>query len=168
MALGLSIIKDISVKRVIEADEDKTPRSELFVGGQAKGKFVSGAVLEAAVQYDSFYLIFMTDDVPFEEMLSIHLLDVQLNVLDSAVIGGPYSTGSFSSLELIEPSTLRFRFIGDTTWSVELLPRRMFRIPFISEPLGVWRRFGFTRHFVVRGNPRPESPIRPHAPPRLV
>lgn len=137
--------------------EAEAPKSEILRDGAPSGKFVSGAVLEAAIQWDTCYLIFLTDDVPFEDILNIHLLDAQLNLLDSVLIGAPYSSGSFSSLELCEPNTVRFRFIGDTTWSVELLPRPGFRIPYFSEPAGVKRPLGLTRHFIVRGDPKPQK-----------
>ncbi len=90
-------------------------------------------------------------------MLSIHLLDAGLDLLDSALLGAPYSTGSFSDLEVTGPKTVSFRFIGDTTWSVELLPRRVLRIPFVRDAPGVYRRFGFARHFIIRGNPQPQT-----------
>lgn len=148
---------ELTTKRVDRSGDDEMPKSEILINGKSTGKLVSGMVLEAAVQWENFFLLFMTDDIPYEEMLRILLLDNQLNLIDSALIGGPYSTGSFSSLHLIEPNTVCFRFIGDTTWCVELLSRPGFRIPFISEPLGVWRSLRFSRHFIVRGNPRPQA-----------
>ena len=90
-------------------------------------------------------------------MLSIHLLDGRLDLLDSATLGAPYSTGSFSDLDIEASSTVRFRFIGDTTWSVEVLPHPVFRLPFVPDAPGVRRRAGFARHFIVRGNPQPQA-----------
>ena len=138
-------------------NKGEAPASEVLVNGVSTGNLVSGALLEAAVQWENRYLLFMTDDVPFEEMLTIHLLDAQMNVLDSASIGSPYASGSFTSLLLNEPNTVRFRFIGDTLWSIELLSHPRFRIPFISEPRGVVRHLGFSRHFIVRGEPHPQT-----------
>jgi hypothetical protein len=162
--MGMRIAAELTTRRIHGTGEGEVPSSEVLVDGTPTGKRVSGAVLEAAVQWEDRYLLFMTDDAPFEEVLGIHLLDDQHSVLDSAFIGGPYSTGSFSSLELREPNTIRFRFIGDTTWDVELLSRPRLRIPFISEPPGVWRPLRLTRHFIVRGNPRPQA-ARPGAGP---
>jgi hypothetical protein len=155
--MAMRIAKELTTRLVHGMGEGEVPTSEVLVNGTSTGKRISGAVLEAAVQWDNRYLLFMTDDVPYEEMLSIHLLDDQLDLLDSALIGGPYATGSFSSLELREQNTVCFHFIGDTTWSVELLSRPRFRMPFISEPPGVKRPLGFSRHFIVRGNPRPQT-----------
>lgn len=147
---------ELSVTQVRGLPEGAVPVCEIIRSGQATGQQVPGAVLEAAAQWQSFTLLFTTDDVPFEELLHIHLLDAQLNLLDSATVGGMYSTGSFSLLESAEPDTLRFRFIGDTDWSVQVLPEPGFRVPLLSDPTGVSRPLGFSRHFVVRGQPQPE------------
>lgn len=147
---------EFSVTRIPNRAGDAEPACEIFRNGQATGQQVPGAVLEAASQWQSFTLLFTTDDTPFEELLHIHLLDAQLNLLDSATVGVMYSTGSFSLLESAEPDTLRFRFIGDTDWSVQVLPEPGFRVPLLSEPTGVSRPLGFSRHFVVRGQPQPE------------
>lgn len=147
---------ELSVTHVRGLREGAEPVCEVVRNGQATGQKVPGAVLEAAVQWQSFTLLFTTDDIPFEEHLHIHLLDAQLQLLDSATVGGMYSTGSFSLLESADPDTLRFRFIGDTDWSVQVLPESGFRVPLLSEPTGVSRPLGFSRHFIVRGQPQPE------------
>ncbi|MFN7153299.1 MAG: hypothetical protein ACK4OE_06365 [Acidovorax sp.] len=147
---------ELSVTRVAGLAEDAQPQCEIVLNGQATGRQVPGAVLEAAAQWQTFTLLFTTDDTPFEELLHIHLLDAQLNLLDSATVGGIYSTGSFSLLESDQPDTLRFRFIGGTDWSVQVLPEPGFRVPLLSEPTGVSRPLGFSRHFIVRGQPQPE------------
>ncbi len=147
---------DVSLARIPNRPDGAEPVSEILRNGQATGRQVAGAVLEAAAQWQSFMLLFTTDDTPFEELLHIHLLDAQLNLLDSATVGGMYSTGSFSLLDAAEPDTVRFRFIGGTDWSVQVLPAPGFRVPLLSEPTGVSRPLGFSRHFVVRGQPQPE------------
>jgi hypothetical protein len=150
--------QELTVKLVNAESDTENPQSEIILDGQSTGKIVTGSVLEAAVSWQDFYLLLLTSDIPNEEMLDIHLLDKKLNRLDSATLGTIYSTGTFSSLELNAPNGIGFRFIGDTDWVIELLAKPVFRVPFISEPTGVWRRFGFTRHFKVHGNPRPHAP----------
>lgn len=100
-------------------------------------------------------MLFLTDGVPFEEYLSIHLLDRDWDLLDTVVLGGLYSTGSFCLLRLIEPDTVSFRFIDDKDWSVTVLARPAPSLPFLSEPRGVKRAIGFSRHFIIRSSPRP-------------
>lgn len=147
---------ELSVTRVAGGADDAPPLCEIVRNGQATGRNVEGALLESAARWQSFYLLFTTDDTPFEELLHIHLLDADLSLLDSATLGGIYSTGSFSLLESSDPDTLRFRFIGDTDWSVQVLPAPGFRAPLLSEPAGVSRPWGFSRHFIVRGQPQPD------------
>ena len=142
--------------RALSADGD-LPQSELLRDGVPVFQRVPGAVLEAAVQWQDHYLLFVTDDVPYEDFLHIILLDAQWRTVDCATLGGPYTTGSFSALSLLAPSTVRFRFIGDTDWELELLSASVFRIPLLGDPVGVTRPFGFTRRFVLRGEPKPQS-----------
>lgn len=153
--MSMRIAGEISARR-IGGDGNVPPTSEILVDGRPSGCVVSGAILEAAVEAGEHRLLFLTDDTPFEEMLSIHLLDARWHRLDSAVLGAAYCTGSFEALRLAPPDKVRFRFIGDTDWTIEILPQRGFRLPFVPDATGVSRRFGFSRHFIVRGKPRPE------------
>jgi hypothetical protein len=152
--MNMRLTDELTIKLMEGLPGDAVPVSEIFIHGTPTGKKVSGALLAAAVQWQDKYLLFTTDDCPFEEFLGIRLLDSQFNLLDSAQIGAIYNTGTFSELKLHEPNAVSFLFIGDTTWRVELLTTPGFRLPFFSEPAGVWREFGFRRHFIVRGNPQ--------------
>lgn len=152
--MELRQLENITVK-VLNQDRDKeVPRCEILQNSVSVGKHVPGAVFEAAIQWRELYLLFLTDDCPFEETLNIHLLDERSNVLDSATMFWIYSTGMFETLQLIQPNIVQFRFFGDTTWAVELLPKPAFRLPFITEPCGVWRRWGFSRRFKILESPR--------------
>lgn len=91
------------------------------------------------------------------------LLDARWHLLDSALLGAAYGTGRFGVLQLEPPDRVRFRFICDTEWTPDLLPRRGFRPPFVrdatdvSRKLGFSRHFSFSRHFIVRGQPLPAT-----------
>lgn len=147
---------ELSLQRVAGLPADAPPLCEVVRQAEPTGVLVPGAVLEVASQWGSFFLVLATDDVPFEEMLHVHLLDARLQLLDSARIGAAYTTGAFSALPSPLPDVLRFRFIGDTDWSVQVLPAPGFRVPLLSEPTGVSRALSFSRHFIVRGQPQPE------------
>ncbi|RYH47304.1 MAG: hypothetical protein EON54_16325 [Alcaligenaceae bacterium] len=149
--------QELSVERLAGRPDDEPAHCHILRNGQATGRHVPGAVLEAAAQWQGFTLLLTTDDVPAEEFLHIHLLDADLQCIDTATLGAMYSTGSFSLLPSPEPDTLRFRFIGDTDWSVQVLAEPGFRVPLWSEPTGVSRPVGFSRHFVVRGDPKREG-----------
>lgn len=136
-----------------DSTETCSPASHLFANGMPTGKSIQGAVLEAVVEWNSQYLMFVTDDIPYEESLHIVLLDAAFEVIDSASIEAPYTTGSFSSLALHEPDTVEFRFLGETTWTLRLLASSALRLPFVSEPFGVHRRFGFRRRFILHRMP---------------
>lgn len=146
----MRIVTEISVRRCAGRRDGDIPECELVVAGAATGCRLSGAILEAAVDVGGKYLLFMTDDVPYEETLTLHLLDGRFRLLDSASIGLAYGTGAFALLELREPDELVFRFIGEVPWVVQLLNGPALRVPLWGEPPGVTRPFGFTRHFVVR------------------
>lgn len=127
----------------------------MVVAGTPTGKVLTGAILEAAVEWNGFFLAFLTDDIPHEDTLRIYLFDSRLDVRDSATLGAMYSTGSFTGLELLPPNTVQFRFIGDTTWILELLPRDSFALPFFSDPKGVRRPLKLLRRFRLCGAPLP-------------
>jgi hypothetical protein len=152
----MRITTSLALARLPQPNDDEAPRSELLVDGQPTGRLLNGAVLEAAVQWHDQHLLFITDDIPYEEALRIVLVDASLRVLDAAELGAAYSTGSFSDLSLLPPDTVTFRFMGDTDWTVRLLDKDQFRLPLVSEPRGVSRRLGFSRRFVVDGDPQPE------------
>jgi hypothetical protein len=152
----LHLSDQISILPATPAQSDQPPRCELRIDGRATGLCLSGVVLEAALRCDAGWLLFLTDDVPFEDMLSIHLLNPAGTLrLDSARIGSAYATGNFRALRIQPPDTLAFHFMGGTPWSVQLLAVPAWRLPFVGEPAGVHRPFGFLRRFVVRGAPRP-------------
>lgn len=145
----MHLATDLTLTRRPSTDPAVAPVSELLRAGATTGRTVPGAVLEAAVRWCTFTLLFVTDDCPYEEWLRILLLDAQLEVIDAASLGAPYCSGAFTGLRLLPPATVGFRFIGACDWTITLLPGRQFRLPWVSEPYGVWRRCGFSRHFVV-------------------
>jgi hypothetical protein len=139
--------------RPLPGSEDEQPRSELLVEGRPTGSVIAGCVLEAAVRCEPGWLVFATNDIPYEEFLNIHLLDESAKPLDSARIGGPNSTGMFSRLRLEPPATVHFRFIDEADWSVRVLSRPKRTLPWRPDARGVWRGAGLTRHFEVRRTP---------------
>nr|WP_315259082.1 hypothetical protein [uncultured Duganella sp.] len=131
--------------------------SELLLDGKPTGLMVTGAVLEAAVQWRNYRVAFFTNDIPFEEVLSIYMLDANMALIDTATLGAMYSTGTFSELLVHSPNTLTFRFFGGIVWRLVLLNEREFALPFFSDPSGVHRNFKFFRHFRIEGKPLPEG-----------
>lgn len=147
---------EVSLHLTSAWSDNALARSEVLAGGRKTGQVVTGEVLEASVQWKDCVLLFITDAIPFEDSLHIYLFDVRWHLLDSAKLGAMYTTGALSGLELVPPHAMRFRFIGDITWELELLERSVPLLPF-TEPKGVSRPFGFTKRFKLHGRPLPES-----------
>lgn len=133
-------------------------RSRIIAAGRDTGRIVAGEILEAAVRWANYHLLFITDDIPFEEHLRIYLLDAQWKIVDCAVLGAMYSTGVFSDLELAPPNCLHFRFFGGITWTLELLDHDVLSLPF-SDPRGVSRPFSFRKRFKIHGRPLPDTKV---------
>ncbi|MBP1205317.1 hypothetical protein JOD97_003359 [Duganella sp. 1411] len=152
--MKLFSIDDLSI-RPQPQPVDQLPRSELILYGETTGKIVEGAVLEAAICWRGHFLIFLTDDIINEDTLRIYLLDPKLDMVDAARLGGMYSTGAFSALQLVEPNLIRFEFFGDTTWTLELLDDQSFSVPMVSDPKGVTRPFRLSHRFKLHGDPIP-------------
>ena len=148
---------EFSVRLASPYTDMKLASAELMVKGKATGLVVTGSVLEAAVEWQGYRIIFLTDDIPYEDMLRIYMLDANLQLVDAAVLGAMYSTGTFADLSLQPPNALTFRFFGGTVWRVVLLAVQEFSLPFHSDPSGVSRKFKFFRHFRIEGTPQPED-----------
>lgn len=155
--MNMRIATEIEVKRIAGLSESEAPQCEIVAGEIATGCIIAGAYLEAAVQWGECHLLFLTNDCPFEETLNIHLFDKQWRLLDSAVIGCIYSTGSFSDLKLTAPNRVQFHFFADTNWEVEIFDRPRFCLRWFGESHSVMREFGFSRHLLVRENRKPKA-----------
>jgi len=146
----LKKIDAITLGAKISQSETMPPNCELVINEEPTGHRVDGYWLEAAYQYSNGYLVFLSHDCPFEETLSIYLLDFCGAVKDSAHIGGMYTTGCFRAVEIKQPAEIVFEFFAEATWVAQLLPKPTFRIPFFFEPMCVSRPFGFHRYFLLR------------------
>lgn len=148
---------EYSIRVITPPTPELTPQSEITVAGVPTGKIIAGAILRAALRWGEFVLLFLTDDVPFEDTLRMYLLDQDLTVVDSARMGAMYSTGIFSDLDLTEPDTVRFQFFDGVLWTLTLLSKAEFAIPIISEPTSVSRPFKFSRRMRLTGKPLPKT-----------
>lgn len=137
----------------LHASDTTPPSCELVIGGKPTGQRIEGCVLETTLKCDAGYLLFLTDDIPHEDSLNIHLVSFSGELKDSARIGGMYSTGRFEKLQVQQPDKVSFRFIGDAIWTLKVLEKPALRIPFLSEPAGVHRPLGFKRRFSITRTP---------------
>ncbi len=94
--------------RPAEQPED----SDLLRDGAETGTVLPGVVLEAQFALGDEALLFLTYDVPFEEALTICLLDARDRLAEQVTLGGPYTTGHLHDLLIDGPDRLCFRFFG--------------------------------------------------------
>ncbi|MGK9174038.1 hypothetical protein KXR87_12510 [Yokenella regensburgei] len=128
---------------------------EVLMAGKGTGIMLPVQVIEASVMVDDKrLLLFLTDDVPFEEMLEIALLDVNDGVKEIVTLGGAYLTGTFADLN-IYPNAVEFSFIGDTTWRVEIPAMPFMKLPFIGDPRGVSRSPAWKHYIKISASPAP-------------
>lgn len=83
---------------------------------------LSGRNLLGQFAIDTRYLVLLDADCPFEESLHLHLLDSRLRLLESAVIGAPYHTGSLERVST-DGESLEFSFFSDERWRVTVHAR---------------------------------------------
>lgn len=113
---------------------------------------LSGCILEGAWQVGDALLVASGDDIPDEDMLHFSLITGA--EVDALTLGAAYSTGSFRELDR-GATTLRFRFFGDADWQLEVLPQPALRLPWVGDPAGVSRAFGFRSRLRIEGAPNP-------------
>lgn len=148
-------LHNVTLHRLHPAAPSRPAAHELAIDGRATGLTVPAQVIEAAIEVDkSRLLLLLTDDVPFEEVLLIVLIDRQLGVQEMLTLGGAYTTGSFAGLHLFA-GAVEFSFIGDTTWRVEVAERPFFRFPFTGDPRGIWRPVALKHYLLVSADPPP-------------
>jgi hypothetical protein len=145
--MKLEHASNYSIRLIRESTSEAVPLCEVIIGGEPTGKILQGAVFKAALAWNGYILLFLTDDVPFEDGLSIYLLDRHLHVTDYARMYFMYSTGVFSDLDLSDADTVRFRFLGESVWTLKLFTQKRLVIPILSASLGVHRPWTLYRRF---------------------
>ncbi|EOC5689766.1 hypothetical protein ACLF30_002170 [Cronobacter sakazakii] len=130
-------VHSLSLMKVQEATDLSQARSEVVRDGNNPGVIVSGEILEASVQInEQRYVLFLTDDVIFEESLTIALLDLREGTKEIVWLGHEYATGYFEALAVTADS-INFRFIDEYLWTVTVSDAPRLRLPFVSDPQGV-------------------------------
>jgi hypothetical protein len=113
----------------LKASPDKTgsPQSELLEDGTATITRVPGIILEAQYKCGDRYLLFTTENIPYEEALHILLLDQRLRRLDDVELSHPFAGGILADLQPAGETQVRFSFFGADLWELTVLsvPRRL-------------------------------------------
>lgn len=146
-------VHSVKLVEISPASEYRQARSEVIISGEPTGILVDGQVLEAAIKTDTDeYLLFTTDDVMFEEFLTMTLISVRKGMLEWLYLGNEYSSGTFEKLTVKENS-IQFSFTGNTGWTIKMLANPQLRIPFLSEPRGVKRSPGLKTRIMISATP---------------
>ncbi|KAA9001167.1 hypothetical protein FJU30_07925 [Affinibrenneria salicis] len=156
----MEVTNAISLQIIHEATQFKASECAVLLNGKVTGVKVAGKVLEAAVKMDDeLYLLFLTDDVVFEESLNIFLIRLGANsvAVDCATIGAMYCSGIFKNIRITSSDSVEFNFMDDDLWKVAVHNTPKLRVPFVSEAKRVLRPVGFKRHFSISVNPLSEN-----------
>jgi hypothetical protein len=127
------------------------PVGALLHEGRETGLRIHAARLEAQFHVQpNLFLLFFTDDSPYEEELQILLLDTHFQLLDGLELGQPYTPGMLSGLDAQGEQRLLFDFFADTRLLLSVHPEGVFhmirRLPSFARPLK--GRF-FSRHYLT-------------------
>ncbi|ELY4599252.1 hypothetical protein SM003_001847 [Cronobacter malonaticus] len=149
MGLIMQQVHSLSLVKVQEETGLSQARSEVVLNGNNTGIIVPGEILEAAVLInEQRYVLFLTDDVIFEESLTIALFDLREGIKEIVWLGNEYATGYFEALA-VTANSINFRFIGEYLWTVTVSDIPRFRLPFVSDPQGVKRDTGFKKYMNI-------------------
>ncbi|WP_052517874.1 hypothetical protein [Archangium violaceum] len=127
------------------------PQGSLLHEGRETGLRIHAASLEAQFQLQpGFYLLFFTDNSPYEEALQIVLLDARLQFLDGLELGQPYTPGILSGIHAESEQRILFDFFEGTRLLLSIHPEGRFHLirglPPFARPLE--GRF-FSRHYLT-------------------
>jgi hypothetical protein len=103
--------------------EGELSRSELLRDGSATGLILNGVDLDRQYQVERQFLLFLTDDCPFEEGLHIYLLSPFLRILDGFEFCAIYSPGVLRDIETKENGVISFSFYFDDRWEMQVLDK---------------------------------------------
>lgn len=141
------MVKPVDGFSVVPVEGDM-PRSELLWEGQPTSVRVDGVTLEEQVHLPAGYLLFLTEDSPFEEGLHIYLLDRERRLVDGLELAGPYASGILRDVVREGDAAVSFSFFGADRWRLDVhdRPLGMFAAR-VSAP--VKRKSGLDGHRVL-------------------
>jgi len=126
--------------------------SRLVRDGTVLGFTLEGLLLEAQFELeDGSCLLWLTQDCPFEERLSVYLVGREGELVDSVSAGAPYTPGILS-IRTVGRTWVEFLFFGDDPYRLQVEPHARFgrRLP-----LGWGYPRWFARHRLTVSQPRP-------------
>lgn len=95
------------------------PTCQLKLQGHLTGRTLKGRKLVDQFASGQRYVVITDDDNPFEEVLHIYLLDLELNVLDELDLCQPYTPGVYQ-LHRHDDRQISFRFFDEGLWCLHV------------------------------------------------
>ncbi|SAI54400.1 Uncharacterised protein [Bordetella ansorpii] len=126
---------------------DEVARCRLVLAAGQVSEELTGCVLEACYAWQQGYMVFLTQDMLFEEVLVVYLLDSGGKVLDQARLSALYTAAAVSDLREHGSSSILFSFFHADEWEVRLYmsAQRCWRWPWPGKL--VKRSFQLRRYF---------------------
>ena len=120
---------------------------ELFYKDQSLGMS-----LELAVHYNhSTYLFFFTHDCPFEETLTVMLIDIdQKKVIDLFWIGCMYQTDCLRNCRILNDKQISFEFLREKPWVLTINEKMRFNFKGIPLFSSVCHHFWFKTRLKIK------------------
>ncbi len=115
---------------------------QLLLQGHTTGRKLKGRQLVDQYSTGQRYILITSDDNPFDEVLHIYLLDLELNVLDELNLSQPYTPGVYQACRHCGEQ-LEFRFFAEGLWCLKVrerpkyTPLNLDQYP-VSRPIKLW------------------------------
>nr|EFZ6295736.1 hypothetical protein [Shigella boydii] len=105
-------------------------KSKLCIYDKDTGIIISAYYLETAILLDDGrYLLFVTEDVHYDEYLELLLININHGIQEKITIALPYGSGTLREMRSYE-NYIEFSYFSDEVWRVEVSLSRFFRPPF--------------------------------------
>lgn len=159
----MHVIDEFTINKIHRKREEVEIESYLNHQGRNTGVILLGVSLEAQFKFKDKYILFLTEDCPFEECLFIYLLDQTFNVLDRAEISIQFTPGILGDLKIENNHEISFTFFSnDEKWTLSILPapKRVLthglKVP-VKRPFSLFGKRYFDLRFEERIRQLPEG-----------
>ncbi len=138
----------------LEFETIDSPKSTLKIGSVKTDTCLIGTKLEKQFKINENYLLITSFNDPFNEELSIYLLDKHYKTLDTLFISFDLLAASYSlfmDCKIVKNNQIEFKYEYDTPWTLTILekPRRFvfFYPDSVHRP---WKKLLALKYFVIK------------------
>ncbi|MGL6312718.1 hypothetical protein [Vibrio sp. WXL103] len=146
--MGLKQLNSFSFDQV-ERSNNARPRMRIINTTTKESTYITGAYLEAQYATRDGYLLFITEDCPFEETLYIFYLRHDLLIQDCIELSTPYSPGILNVIDDENEDFVQFSFFTpEERWQLAILSKPSFGALKLAYPA---KRYPFSRRLGLKG-----------------